>query len=229
MSKEMWDALCSARPWLLWAKERGALCGDVIADVERQIKANRATCAPAWSQSPQDAPVKAEPPAPAWVACSPENRPEIVCLCGSTRFKEAFERETRRLGLEGKIVLSVSMFGHSGDLKPEECADGHPTKAKLDQLHKHKIDLADRVLVLNCLRPRCSACGHWQTVRMSNDGLSNCCMKPLVDEPYIGDSTRSEIEHAAKRGKPIDYLNAHAPASPAIPDEQQPATRPAVD
>lgn len=74
---------------------------------------------------------------------------EVVVLCGSTRFKADFERETRRLGLEGKIVLSVSMFGHSGDLPPEACTDGHPTKTALDELHKRKIDLAHRVLVIN--------------------------------------------------------------------------------
>lgn len=76
-------------------------------------------------------------------------RPEVVVLCGSTRFKAEFEGESRRLGLEGKIVLSVSMFGHSGDLTPEQCTDGHPTKTALDELHKRKIDMADRVLVIN--------------------------------------------------------------------------------
>jgi hypothetical protein len=76
-------------------------------------------------------------------------RPEVVVLCGSTRFKEDFERETLRLALEGKIVLTVSCFGHMGDLPPEACEDGHPTKTALDELHKRKIDMADRVLVIN--------------------------------------------------------------------------------
>lgn len=76
-------------------------------------------------------------------------RPEVVVLCGSTRFKDDFEREMVRLGLEGKIVLTVSCFGHSGDLPPEACIDGHPTKTALDELHKRKIDMADRVLVIN--------------------------------------------------------------------------------
>lgn len=76
-------------------------------------------------------------------------RPQIVVLCGSTRFKEDFERAERDFGREGKIVLTVSMFGHSGDLPPEQCVDGHPVKAKLDELHKRKIDLADSVYVVN--------------------------------------------------------------------------------
>ena len=75
--------------------------------------------------------------------------PEIVVLCGSTRFPDAFADASKRLGLEGVIVLSVSMFGHAGDLTEEECTIGHPVKDGLDELHKRKIDLADRVLVLN--------------------------------------------------------------------------------
>jgi hypothetical protein len=76
-------------------------------------------------------------------------RPEIVVLCGSTKFPDAFTEASRRLGLAGIIVLSVSMFGHAGDLTEEECTIGHPIKDSLDELHKRKIDLADRVLVLN--------------------------------------------------------------------------------
>lgn len=71
--------------------------------------------------------------------------PEIVCLCGSTRFKEAFEEAEKRLTLQGKIVLTVGFFGHRD---PEGFPDPE-TKARLDALHKRKIDLADRVLVLN--------------------------------------------------------------------------------
>ena len=76
-------------------------------------------------------------------------RPEVVVLCGSTKFRDTFEQVERQLGLEGKIVLTVACFGHMGDLPPEACIDGHPTKTALDLLHKQKIDMADRVLVLN--------------------------------------------------------------------------------
>jgi hypothetical protein len=75
-------------------------------------------------------------------------RPEIVVLCGSTRFREAFERASRDLSLHGKIVLSVGLFGHE-ELPPEQVEIGHPIKDGLDELHKRKIDLADRVFVLN--------------------------------------------------------------------------------
>lgn len=39
-------------------------------------------------------------------------RPVVVCLCGSTRFREAFEQAARRETLAGNIVLSVGLFGH---------------------------------------------------------------------------------------------------------------------
>ncbi len=71
-------------------------------------------------------------------------RPTIVCLCGSTRFQKAFEEANKRETLAGKIVLSVGLFGHA-----EAIDMNGPVKAMLDQLHKHKIDLADEVLILN--------------------------------------------------------------------------------
>ena len=39
----------------------------------------------------------------------------VVTLCGSTRFKNEFMETQKRLTLEGKIVISVGLFGHSGD------------------------------------------------------------------------------------------------------------------
>ena len=71
-------------------------------------------------------------------------RPEVVCLCGSTRFIDTFSEQYGRLTDEGKIVLTV------GRVVPQsEQALGSPRKAALDVLHLRKIDLADRVLVLN--------------------------------------------------------------------------------
>lgn len=70
--------------------------------------------------------------------------PEIVCLCGSTRFKERFRSENERLTRAGKIVLTVGVFGHDDDVKLS-----NEEKEMLDELHKRKIDLADRVHILN--------------------------------------------------------------------------------
>ena len=94
---------------------------------------------------------------------------KVITLCGSTRFKEDFERVNRELTLAGNIVISVGCFGHSGDVFSDE------QKIMLDDIHKRKIDMADAIYVIN------------------KDG-------------YIGSSTRSEIQYAARLGKHIIFM-----------------------
>ncbi len=102
----------------------------------------------------------------------------VVTLCGSTRFKEQFIEAQKRLTLEGKIVISVGLFGHSGD---QEAWDGMDegalsrTKEMLDDMHKRKIDMADSIFVINV-------------------------------GGYIGESTKSEIAYAQEHGKKVEYL-----------------------
>jgi hypothetical protein len=102
----------------------------------------------------------------------------IITLCGSTRFKDQFIETQKRLTLEGNIVISVGLFGHSGDQEVWENMDeGTLTKTKemLDDMHKRKIDMADAIFVINV-------------------------------GGYIGESTRSEIEYAKIHGKEVKYL-----------------------
>ena len=68
---------------------------------------------------------------------------KVITLCGSTRFKEDFERVNRELTLAGNIVISVGCFGHSGDTFTDE------QKIMLDDIHKRKIDMADAIYVIN--------------------------------------------------------------------------------
>lgn len=102
----------------------------------------------------------------------------VITLCGSTRFKDEFYAAQKKLTLEGNIVISVGLFGHSGD---EEVWDGmdegtlSKTKAMLDDMHKRKIDMADSIYVINV-------------------------------GGYIGESTKSEIDYAKAHEKRIDYL-----------------------
>jgi len=70
---------------------------------------------------------------------------KIITLCGSTKFKDEFIAEQKRLTLEGNIVISVGLFGHSGD----EEVWTKVTKVMLDDMHKRKIDLADEIFVIN--------------------------------------------------------------------------------
>ena len=70
---------------------------------------------------------------------------KIITLCGSTKFKEDFMRVQKELTLQGNIVISVGLFGHSGDT--EVFTDG--VKTMLDDTHKRKIDMADEIFVIN--------------------------------------------------------------------------------
>ena len=70
---------------------------------------------------------------------------KVITLCGSTRFKDQFLEAQKRLTLEGNIVISVGLFGHSGD--EEVWKEG--TKEMLDDMHKRKIDMADAIYVIN--------------------------------------------------------------------------------
>ena len=103
---------------------------------------------------------------------------KVITLCGSTRFKDAFMVAQKRLTLEGNIVISVGLFGHSGDSEVWDGMDEgtlSKTKEMLDDMHKRKIDMADGIYVINV-------------------------------GGYIGESTRSEIEYAKALGKSVDYL-----------------------
>ena len=103
---------------------------------------------------------------------------KVIILCGSTRFKDAFMEAQKRLTLDGIIVISVGLFGHSGDSEVWENMDEGTltaTKTMLDDMHKRKIDMADEIFVINV-------------------------------GGYIGESTRSEIEYAKAQGKQVNYL-----------------------
>ena len=103
---------------------------------------------------------------------------KVITLCGSTRFKDEFLKVQKDLTLQGNIVISVGLFGHSGDSEVWENMDeGTLTKQKemLDDMHKRKIAMADEIFVINV------------------DG-------------YIGESTKSEIEYAKSLGKKVNYL-----------------------
>ena len=103
---------------------------------------------------------------------------KVITLCGSTRFKDEFMEAQKRLTLAGNIVISVGLFGHSGDNEVWENIDEGTltrTKEMLDDMHKRKIDMADEIYVIN-------------------------------KGGYIGSSTRAEIAYAEKAGKKVQYL-----------------------
>ena len=103
---------------------------------------------------------------------------KVITLCGSNKFKDEFLKAQKDLTLKGNIVISVGLFGHSGDSEVWENMDEGTlikTKEMLDDMHKRKIDMSDEIFVINV-------------------------------NGYIGDSTKSEIEYAIKTGKKVNYL-----------------------
>ena len=74
-----------------------------------------------------------------------KDRPKIVCLCGSGRFKEAFEYAEFNETLAGNIVLTIGC--NTKDI--ERSNDLSKLKPMLDELHLRKIDLSDEVYILD--------------------------------------------------------------------------------
>lgn len=105
-------------------------------------------------------------------------RPEIICLCGSSRFVAEMAVIAWELEKEGKIVLSLHLLPQwYPGLKADHQAEAEGIAAQLDELHLRKIDLADRVLVVN-------------------------------PGGYIGESTRREVQYAQEQGKPVAFLES---------------------
>jgi hypothetical protein len=137
-------------------------------------------------------------------------RPKVVVLCGSTRFKTEFIRATCDESLAGHIVLGVCWYTH---------VDGSLGEAKEEvfrELHFRKIDWADEVLVLNPKTNCCNKCGKWcevETVFYNGVGYnarSACCKAAWTYRAYIGESTRRAIAYARSLGKPIRWLEPAA-------------------
>ena len=70
--------------------------------------------------------------------------PEIVCLIGSTRFMVELEEAARHFTLKGCIVLVPLM-----DTSREAAPVSENEKAMLDALAFRKIELSDKVFVVN--------------------------------------------------------------------------------
>lgn len=116
------------------------------------------------------------------------SRPTIVCLCGSTRFKDAFSKAQFDETMAGHIVLTIGTAWHSDEELFAEYTEHEKQiiKATLDVLHLKKIDLADEILVLNV-------------------------------GGYYGESTTREIIYADSLGKRIRWLeDSHGQSVPIV-------------
>lgn len=73
----------------------------------------------------------------------------IVCLCGSSRFKEAYQQAMLHETLQMKIVLTIGCVTSSDSELIEQGRLIEGMKERLDLLHLEKIKIADEVLFLN--------------------------------------------------------------------------------
>ena len=104
-------------------------------------------------------------------------KPEIICLCGSTRFTDIMLVKQWEFTKQGKIVVTwcalPDWYFESED--KTHVGDQEGVKEIVDEVHMRKIDLCDRVYVIN------------------KDG-------------YVGESTSNEIAYAELIGKPVEYM-----------------------
>lgn len=96
-------------------------------------------------------------------------RPHTVTLCGSMRFFPAMLAVAGELTDAGVVVIAPFRV-----LAPADQSGA--AKVRLDALHRRKIDMAHRVVVVT------------------------------DESGYIGESTRAEITYAERTGKPVEYI-----------------------
>lgn len=101
-------------------------------------------------------------------------RPPTVTLCGSMRFFPLMLEVAAAETAAGNIVLAPFSVVPTDE-------QGSAFKARLDELHRRKIDLADHVIVVT------------------------------DQSGYYGDSTAGEIEYARERGVPVTFVVVDTP------------------
>ena len=149
----------------------------------------------------------------------PVSAPVIVCLCGCTRFKDAYEKANREETLAGRIVLTVGFFGHQ---------EAPPRFVDTCQCRDDGGMGAGQVVCWSC------AVRQKNTKALEDRRISDAWwarfeaeVKPKLDDlhlrkidmadevlvlnvgGYIGESTRREIGYAKAIGKHVRYLEAN--------------------
>ena len=112
------------------------------------------------------------------------DRPEVVTLCGSMRYLREMLHVAGELTAEGVVVLAPFAV-----VAPEDQHDEH--KRALDELHRAKIRMSDRVVVVS------------------------------DESGYHGESTAGEIRYAGSLGLPVEHRLVSLPtAAPSGADDE---------
>ncbi|BAD64511.1 conserved hypothetical protein [Shouchella clausii KSM-K16] len=68
---------------------------------------------------------------------------KVITLCGSTKFKEQFEKANAYHTLQGNIVISLGFFEQSEGIETQEQAE------LLEEIHYKKINMSDEIFVID--------------------------------------------------------------------------------
>ena len=69
---------------------------------------------------------------------------KIICLCGSSRFKDDFLREQSRLILQGNMVIGIPMLWSDDHISVDDSI-----KTLLDDIRRQEIIMCDEIFVIN--------------------------------------------------------------------------------
>ena len=78
-----------------------------------------------------------------------DDRPKIICLCGSSRFCCEIAVKKWELEKQGHIAIGMHLLPAGYSDIPDHLAEAEGVSQVLDQVHLRKIDIADEVLVIN--------------------------------------------------------------------------------
>lgn len=68
----------------------------------------------------------------------------VITLCGSTKFKDEFEKVKNELTLKGNIIITLGVFSKNDNIVLSE-----ESIQMLSEMHKQKIDMSDEIFVVN--------------------------------------------------------------------------------
>lgn len=113
-----------------------------------------------------------------------KDKSKIVCLCGSLRFLKEFRRANLKETLKGNIVLTVGC-----DMKSDAESFRGKTAEEFAEIKRGLEEL------------------HLRKIELADEVLI------LNKDGYIGESTRSELEHARRLGRTVRFLEREEPAN----------------
>lgn len=115
---------------------------------------------------------------------------KIITICGSTKFKDEFNKVAKDLTLQGYIVLTCNLFGHSGDI------EAWKKKEMLDNMHRRKIDMSDEVFIIN----KNNYIGKSTKIEIEYAKFVNKPIRYYTDEYFEIHNTKTTLDNCIDKG-----------------------------